>query len=859
MSSPLLYRKRLINQINNPEHHIIYIYGPAGFGKTILAQHWMDSQDLPTAWIEGFSTTNANELFQDFLKKIYETLPNLKTKLKPLLTLKSVSIENIKALSQILESDKTPFNVVVDNAEEIRREHNDLSVALVGLMPRHIKLVLLTSTSPSTEFMKGAGINRFAVIGAEELRFTKDETKQLVTEVIPNITESEIKEVLDITEGWPTITGVLISLMKANQEFRNQLSNLKLKGKPQLSIEAKRVLSKLTLEQYELLRNLSPLRTFTAEIAHAITKDIDVVRQLSLLSQDSAIVTQVEQVPPKFRIHPIFRDALMDELRRQPSFPAMIEAVVATLLDKEEIRQATSILVEMGETSRLSEILNEPKLMAAIGVSIQDSISRAAVSEIREWVAVSNYLPVIGGLGKAIVNFYAEFLSGNIEQADSQVKILETEIENLASTHPSMSESWKPESLVLKSLVAFARGRIEENWQLATKAFEIKKSIEEDLTRHQMTYLQVALWGAVITDRYERVAKVSQMLEIFSGTHQNAQQNSTYLAMRSLIAAQEGRLIESQNYLITPISSSSHHQVNGFFGPFGSQLARSILLQESGKLKESVELLEKNADEAKAAGNYPIALASLGRAAYLLTLLKNSDQGLFNIESSRKIIEQNSLSAELHEVVDMWEIRVRHMLFDAERVQELIKRITPSYFVRSFQAATSIGTGNFEMVRNMISTFDLEIPRQAITYHLFMAYLLKDSTSAQIKELVKAIEIGSKHGYFHHFLTQRSDIMQHYISIASAIPTAFNERLARAAGEELNKMMIAKNDAGEALTRREADILRHLATGLPLKDIATNLNISKNTIKTHLRNLYRKLGAEDRKDAVEKGKKLLKV
>ncbi|MEY3149420.1 MAG: hypothetical protein RL029_694, partial [Actinomycetota bacterium] len=76
---------------------------------------------------------------------------------------------------------------------------------------------------------------------------------------------------------------------------------------------------------------------------------------------------------------------------------------------------------------------------------------------------------------------------------------------------------------------------------------------------------------------------------------------------------------------------------------------------------------------------------------------------------------------------------------------------------------------------------------------------------------------------------------------------------ARAAGEELNKMMTMKNSSGDPLTRREADILRHLATGLPLKEIASNLNISKNTIKTHLRNLYRKLGAEDRKDAVEKG------
>ena len=72
-------------------------------------------------------------------------------------------------------------------------------------------------------------------------------------------------------------------------------------------------------------------------------------------------------------------------------------------------------------------------------------------------------------------------------------------------------------------------------------------------------------------------------------------------------------------------------------------------------------------------------------------------------------------------------------------------------------------------------------------------------------------------------------------------------------------MMVGDFSGEDSLTKREADILRHLATGLPLKEIAANLNISKNTIKTHLRNLYRKLGADGRKDAVEKGKKLLRV
>jgi DNA-binding NarL/FixJ family response regulator len=136
---------------------------------------------------------------------------------------------------------------------------------------------------------------------------------------------------------------------------------------------------------------------------------------------------------------------------------------------------------------------------------------------------------------------------------------------------------------------------------------------------------------------------------------------------------------------------------------------------------------------------------------------------------------------------------------------------------------------------------------------------LHDAPGKQLNEVRKAVDVGSRHGYFKIFLIQRSDVIQQYITLAAESPTAFNERLARAAGERLNEMMVGQGSTTESLTRREADILRHLATGLPLKEIAGNLNISKNTIKTHLRNLYRKLGAEDRTDAVEKGKRLLKV
>jgi ATP/maltotriose-dependent transcriptional regulator MalT len=58
----------------------------------------------------------------------------------------------------------------------------------------------------------------------------------------------------------------------------------------------------------------------------------------------------------------------------------------------------------------------------------------------------------------------------------------------------------------------------------------------------------------------------------------------------------------------------------------------------------------------------------------------------------------------------------------------------------------------------------------------------------------------------------------------------------------------------ETLTKRELEILREISTGRTLTVIARDLHISQNTMKTHLKNLYKKLSASDRKDAVEKGK-----
>jgi LuxR family maltose regulon positive regulatory protein len=56
--------------------------------------------------------------------------------------------------------------------------------------------------------------------------------------------------------------------------------------------------------------------------------------------------------------------------------------------------------------------------------------------------------------------------------------------------------------------------------------------------------------------------------------------------------------------------------------------------------------------------------------------------------------------------------------------------------------------------------------------------------------------------------------------------------------------------AGEPLTERERTILRFLSGGLTEREIARELFVSYNTVHSHVKSLYRKLGVSSRAEAV---------
>jgi LuxR family maltose regulon positive regulatory protein len=61
---------------------------------------------------------------------------------------------------------------------------------------------------------------------------------------------------------------------------------------------------------------------------------------------------------------------------------------------------------------------------------------------------------------------------------------------------------------------------------------------------------------------------------------------------------------------------------------------------------------------------------------------------------------------------------------------------------------------------------------------------------------------------------------------------------------------------GHELSPGELRVLRYLPTNLSRPQIATELSVSVNTVGTHIRSIYAKLGAEDRSAAVHRARAL---
>jgi LuxR family maltose regulon positive regulatory protein len=151
--------------------------------------------------------------------------------------------------------------------------------------------------------------------------------------------------------------------------------------------------------------------------------------------------------------------------------------------------------------------------------------------------------------------------------------------------------------------------------------------------------------------------------------------------------------------------------------------------------------------------------------------------------------------------------------------------------------------------------------------HDVVLSLLKGRAAIAPEEAAKhvgaAVEVASANGLLQTVVSEGAEVVDLVEHVAWRVPDAWVDRLRRAASGVAPKPAAPGGDRArsllhgvEALTERERDVLRFLPSRLTQQEIASELYVSPNTLKFHLKVIYRKLGVGSRAEAAEVARRL---
>lgn len=142
----------------------------------------------------------------------------------------------------------------------------------------------------------------------------------------------------------------------------------------------------------------------------------------------------------------------------------------------------------------------------------------------------------------------------------------------------------------------------------------------------------------------------------------------------------------------------------------------------------------------------------------------------------------------------------------------------------------------------------IDLMRELKAIHPDMQFLM--CTVYEDSELVfKALKIGAS-GYILKNMPPHK--IQEAIREIHAGGSPMSAPIARMVINSFQQSSVVPNEAIKLLTSREQELLRLLADGYRYKEISDKMFISINTIRSHIRNIYRKLEVQSRIEAINK-------
>jgi LuxR family maltose regulon positive regulatory protein len=320
----------------------------------------------------------------------------------------------------------------------------------------------------------------------------------------------------------------------------------------------------------------------------------------------------------------------------------------------------------------------------------------------------------------------------------------------------------------------------------------------------------------------------------------------------------EGALEEAGVLADSALAAARRLHFDRHYFNFHALRTTALLALERGDLAAAAEPTERALEmvgSARPAFNY---LAQLDRAR-IWAAGGSLDQALASLPATRSALrsDHSVLLAEADEL----EARVRLGLGDQNGARRVAGQL-PADRHMVMSAIIALATGHPEEAVRALSDAPAEgtTIRSDLELRLLRADIAVSQSSPEAPNLVRrALDAVERHGFVQTVLDTAPRLIEHVISNSDLYPKTRRMSPLITAGIKARRRAAPAPRQGrllDPLTAAEIRVLEKLAERLTYTEMAAELHLSLNTVKTHLRRAYMKLGATSRSSAIQRATSL---
>jgi LuxR family maltose regulon positive regulatory protein len=311
---------------------VALVCAPAGSGKTVLVRLWVAERIPATAWV---TVDRGERDAQRFWIHVIEALADAagddvveRVSAAPRFA-GALAVERL--LTQ-LERLEDPLDLVIDDLHELDSEEAlGWLETLLTRMPPKLRVLLATREEPTL------GLHRLRLAGAltevrgSDLRFSLDETRAVLGASGITLSDASLNSLHERTEGWPAGVRLATISLAAHPDPERFVSEFSGSERTVAGYLLTEVLERQPPEIRALLLRTSILERVSGPLADVLTGRAGAEATLQRLEDQNAFVTSLDAARTWFRYHHLFADLLRLELRHlsPETIPALHGAAAA--------------------------------------------------------------------------------------------------------------------------------------------------------------------------------------------------------------------------------------------------------------------------------------------------------------------------------------------------------------------------------------------------------------------------------------------------------------------------------------------------------------------------------------------------